>query len=667
MLAASGAVLLAVSPAMAGLNFCFGPTILRSVPNPDLTDGNIEGDNGWLNAFTYRGGNGSPLPDIILRGNTFTSGGHNIVALGVSALNDETFEAGDAIVVLYKVPGQFKYGKIEIAPLLDTGHAGTITDGFTVTKWSTATTSAGSPDPSGLWSDQVGIPSWLKWGASVTPDGNPCTKAEHGSACRWDVEIGIDTTAGAADGVPSTFDAFYVDVVEFVTPDSGDPQSRQFSWPPGNNLVDVTDHTLTPAPSNWGAGSVGSTALCKGVFFGTSDITVSGLQADGNLKVGVKSTIHAALHNSGAAALGVIAHFAHAHFGTCANPWVFDESCYTEIGTAGPATIPVAGTSLQKDWTPLAGDVGGDSSAHTCLRVRLEATTNDTTFVNQGDFANEWVDHASSVSTVAAINVKGAPAPDGGGPIRVRMTEQRSAQYAYGDGVLGAVGLGALTAQGSIYYHPYRYTGKHVTVAGHRSEVWQPMTAYGYRIQHEVTSDVKIGFESRHSALLGQFIKTGQTTNTGGTTTTTTTPTGGTPAGGTTTMGGVSTLGTPDDVPPGGVATFAASQVTPATYRAINTALATDPEKPVATDFQPAIDGATQVSKKGPSVFEVSVPVGGETTLPTSISYNPSTGTGTQNTCFKCALGDAKAPAAGTLLGLMLVGILVHGRRRRRG
>jgi len=116
LLAAGGAMMLPLSPGIAaGLNFCFGPTIQRSVPNPNLTDGIIDTDNGWLNAFTYRGGNGSPDADILLRGNTFTDGtGHQIIALGVSALNDQTYEATDAVVILYKVPGQLSWGKIEI-------------------------------------------------------------------------------------------------------------------------------------------------------------------------------------------------------------------------------------------------------------------------------------------------------------------------------------------------------------------------------------------------------------------------------------------------------------------------------------------------------------------------------------------------------------------------
>jgi hypothetical protein len=524
-------------------------------------------------------------------------------------------------------------------------------------------------DPSGFWANDVTNPPWLSWGARVTADGNPCVQSGHGSACRWDVEISIDTTLGASAGVPASFEQFYVDVVEWISTGPADPNpiNHQFSWPPGNILQDASDPstTLTPAPSMWGAASVGTTSLCKGVYFGSSDISVGNLQADGNLKVGVASPITANLHNNGStAATGVIAHFAHAPFGLCPNPWVFDESCYTDIGQTAAPSIGTSGvTPVSKTWTPVPGDVGGAANQHTCLRVRLESTAGGTTFVNQGDFKNMYVDHASTAASTPIINMKAAAPPIGGGPTRVRLVEQRGAQFAYGDGALSAVPIGALTSQGRIVYRGYRYTGKHLTVGGIASEIWEPVGAYGYTIQHVLAAQTQVAFETRHKGLFDRFTNP-VTTVGGGTTTTTGTTLPGQGAGtvvprelatntnatGTTSGGSVAT-GT------GGTATFA-----PAVYQAVNEDLAVLTDRPAATDFSADLQGAKVVSASGaPKVVEIELPAEGVATVPTSISFvgtdQPPPG------CPGCATTSTATKVSS--IGFMILGVLAIKRRRR--
>jgi hypothetical protein len=236
---AIGALLLA-SRAHSQLNFCFGPTILRSVPNP-VFDGNIDGDTGWLNSFLYRGGNGAPDANIILQGNSFTDGmGHQWLALGVTALNDVEWDAGDSVVVLYKTAAN--YGEIVISPLQnDVAPTTPVANG----RPGTSSYSTSSSGGAGTWSALGNAPTWVTWGSVGTAGGGQCTAASNGTACKWTVEMGIDLTAA---GIAS-FDKLYVDVVEIF--DRTGPKSSQFSWPPGNELVDVTDFTLTPAVSQF--------------------------------------------------------------------------------------------------------------------------------------------------------------------------------------------------------------------------------------------------------------------------------------------------------------------------------------------------------------------------------------------------------------------------------
>ena len=621
---AAGMVLVAyATPGAAAYNFCFGPTILRSVPNPDLTDGIIEADNGWLNATTYNGGDGAPDPDIILRGNKFTaSNSHNIIALGVTVLNDTMFDAGDAIVILYQQGAQ--YGSLEIAPLSnDIAGAYPVNSGSA--KFRTSTTGA-----SGTWIDQGGKPAWLSWGTTATAGGGPCTASQPGTSCAWRVEIGIDSTAGG----PSSFDKFYVDVVRFYRV-GATAQSNQFSWPPNNTLVDATDSTITPDVSTWGGASVGSTTLCKGVNFGYADISAAPLDVSGNLKVNVSETLMVKLHNSGADAPGVIANFSHAPFGLCG----LVDSCFQPIGAtstpvscgngnAAPnccvgagACIPPdpgnAGTALTVNWTPQPSDVpSGQTAAHHCFRVKLESTVSGTTFVNQGDFHNMWIDKANSpVAVSATLNMKGVPAPALGKPIRVRLGTQRSTQYAYADGSLPDVPVGQLTSQVVVQYHGSRFTGKYVTVAGHKSEVWEPIGAYAYTVQHPLEADFQKSFEERHSKLITSM-----------------------------------TDGVKNRVEP---------------LRRLNQALAKDPERPADTDWQARVENATVVPNSGDNVLEVAVNPDRAVTLPTTINFVKSGSGGKCQTFFCCNRGVGTAASASTMAWLFAIGAVVLRRRRR--
>ena len=600
-------------PAHPQFNFCFGPTILRSVPNP-VFDGNIDGDNGWLNCFLYRGGNGSPDADIILQGNSFTDGsGHKWLALGVTALNDTEWDAGDSVVVLYQSGATF--GEIvvsplqnDIAPTAPAAHARPGSSKF-------YTSATGAP---GSWTDQGNAPAWVTWGSVGTAGGGPCTAAQPGTACKWTAEIGMDLTAADI----ATFSKLYVDVVEIV--DRAGPASNQFSWPPGLTLVDVTDTTITPAVASWGSASTSSSA-CTGVFVGHDDISASPNDVGGNLQAGLTSTFTAKLHNSGANANGVIAHFSHAPFGVCG----LVDTCFTEFGSSNtpvscpngaappccagtPACIPPdtnnnAGTAVQASWTPTDADDG-----HQCIRVKLEATQGGTTFVNMGDFHNMWVDHSSSLSVHSRIDLTNVPPPEGGGSQRVRLLSHPKVQFAYADGSIPGVPAGTLTAQIINQFRAFRYTGKHVTVNRVRSEIWDPIGSYAFTIQHPLLPPFQTAFEQRHAKLLDRAC-------------------------------------TPETAAANcGVKNLKVSMARNRNLVGlINNLLANDPEKPSLTDWNFNMAGVKPIGRNQ-NQFELAVPPNNPVfTVQTNINYKG---------CFQAS--GAKLPFA--ILGLLSLGVFAY-------
>jgi hypothetical protein len=608
------------SLAHSQLNFCFGPTILRSVPNP-VFDGNIDHDTGWLNSFLYRGGNGVPDANIILQGNSFTDGvGHQRLALGVTALNDTEWDAGDSVVVLYKAGANF--GEIVISPLQqDVAPTTPVADGRPgASSYSTSPTGA-----AGSWTSPESAPSWVTWGSVGTASGGACSAAQNGTACKWTVEMGIDLTAA---GIAS-FDKLYVDVVEIF--DRNGPKSYQSSWPPGIPLVDVTDFTLTPAVNQWGTASTSANA-CTGVSVGFGDISASPLDVSGNLKAGLTSTFTAKLHNSGVNANGVITHFSHAPFGICG----LVDSCFTEFGSSNtptscpdgsappccagtaacipPDTNNNAGTGVQASWTPTDADDG-----HQCIRVRLEATQGGTTFVNMGDFHNMWVDHSSNLSVHARIDMTNVPAPDGGGNQRVRLYSHRQTQYAYADGTLPDLPAASFTAQIITQYRGYRYTGKHVTVNRVKSEVWDPVGAYSYTIQHAMSQSFETGYEQRHAQVFERFC---------------------------------------GDAKGNCIARLKADMAkNPGLVRQINALLAAEAETPAVTDWSFDLGGVKRIGQNGDQV-ELEVPVNSAVTLPTQINYVAGTG----KNCF-AMLGANISPLA---LGIMVLGFAVFLLPRKR-
>jgi hypothetical protein len=630
-ISSAAAALLLAAPARAQFDFCFGPTIQRSVPNP-VFDGNIDKDNGWLNCFLYRGGNGAPDANIILQGNSFTDGtGHNWLALGVTALNDVEWDAGDAVVVLFKSGST--YGALVVSPLQNDVATTANPNGRPGTS-SYFTSTTGAPFS---WTNQSNAPTWVTWGSVATVDGSQCIAKDQGSACKWTVELGFDLTAAGL----AAFDKLFVDVVEVY---NRQPiQAYQSSWPPGLTISDFSNDTIdlttaqTPAMSSWGSASTSSNA-CKGLYVGFADIAASPLNVNGNLTQGVTTHLTAQVHNSGAQANGVAVHFSHAPFGVCG----LVESCFQDIaggasalkscpnGGAGPCCagaancVPVdlgsQGTTFTTDWTPTVADEG-----HQCIRVKLEATQGGTTFANMGDFHNMWVDHSSELNVQAQIDMRQVPPPEGGGNQRVRLHAHSDTQYLYSDGTVPGLAVATFAAQIVTQYRAFRFTGKHLTLNKVRSEIWEPVGSYAYTIQHEMRPGFQTTFEQQHLDVYKRLCLV---------------------------------LEIQGDCLPSLKARMATD---PRVLRRVNTAISTL-ERPPSSNWSFDLGGVTPVGKKGDQ-FEVQVPLNGVVTVPTHIKYVADGGT--CQGCFCCLRPKSNGAPALIVTGLLLlaVGLVVHRRR----
>ncbi|HEY2031769.1 MAG TPA: hypothetical protein VGH20_21400 [Myxococcales bacterium] len=618
-------VSVAAWPAGANVGFCFGPTIQRGIANP-VFDGEIASDTGWLNSFTYRGGGGAPDADILLQGNSFVdAGGHHWLALGVTALNDTEWDSNDAVVVLYKQSGSSNYGQLVIHPLSNDIPSSQGTNNPGTSQFSTSTTGTG-----GSWGAQQAAPSWVHWGSKAT--GPVCSAAQPGTNCQWTVELGLDLTAAGIPGI----DQIFVDVIEVV--DRNGPVALQFSYPPGNVIADTTDiASFTPAPSSWATASMTSSeTTCPGVSFSFSDISASPVDVNGNLKAGLTTNLTVKLHNTGPNANGVSATFSHAPYGICG----LTDSCFVDIGSTSTAVscpsggappccagTPACivkdfgtglGTGLQVAWTPASGDEG-----HQCIRVKLQAALGGTTFTNQGDFHNMWVDSSAQPHKMSAkINMMAFQLPNGTSNHRVRLNSTRVVQYAYADGSIEGIPSGKLAAQIVNTYRGYRFTGRFLTMQRARLQLWEPVGSYAFTLQQPMTADFQSTFEKTHAQELARLC----------------------------------------DVSVGAALPPRCTQDAQG-LRYLNAALARFSEKPNPTDWSFDLDQGARVGKS-PDIVEVSVPPNAPVQLGTTASYGAASSGTPVTACCLSGLFKKTTGILGTAFGFLLLGMLAYRRRR---
>ncbi len=683
-----------VEAANGNYRFCYSPAFAawRNFPEPcidgviDTTGmGSCSGvEQGWANSFRYVFNNGTGTPDVTLLAlaNGSASDGSLHLDMGFQVRNDKTFDNEDLIVAAFQFSAN-QFGMVALNPIssgaVNNGHPGAITP-----PQQSAVQYFTSPDGA-AWTQRGNANGWITYAA--TSSGNTACMNNQLGNCSWDVEMRINLNPSSGNDGSSAMPvpiATYVGVSRVYhvnggnCPDAGsslcDPPTDEFAWPSadvsGNadNML-LYDIMQPPSAASWGKSSVNTTTGCGGVFFGPNDMSVSSTQATdphGNPcsptqpQVGCLATLQVNAHNSSidgstggqVAANGVQAQFLHAPFGS--NSF----GTFQSIGSSSAVNIPAGstGTPLTAQWNPT------DPSGHECILAKLTSNVSGTTFINTGEFINSVILPMSSASISPTISVVGLAAPAGGGPQRIRLSTQAAFQFAYAGGVVQELPLGVLTSQMSWQFTAARDTGRTVTIKNRRFRVLAPFSGHRLDFQHALAVDFTAAFEQRHQALVSQYLGQIRGTSSGGTsggTTTGTTTQPGTTGPVTTTVTGVNPS-----------VAIISDGTKRAAYTAINGQLATDPEKPSAAEFSTELKGVTGVpgaenTSMLNSVFDVEVPVDGQTTITSNATYvGTGTGGGTGlGGCCATTQGSTKMSLGS--MGFVILGVFMFRRRRK--
>lgn len=650
--------------------FCFSPAYAgwRGFPVPTI-DGVIDfpQEKGWAPAFKYVFGNGTPDPDVVVYG-FFDN--VNLLEMGFTIRNDKTYDDTDQIAILFEYDDATpKYGELIINPIAKDIANQSGPPGSPGYAHYNTTDNADDATVGAHWTSGVTDPAWLKVQRVTTPDGvNSCAGAENslplhpGTKCRWDVEISIDRSVA---GAPPVFQIkrMFVDVVR-ADRSSGSAQAVEFTWPQditsamNNYTFGDFDHFNqtgpgigpgTPPTAIWGPAKVNESTSCNGVWFRGMGATISDITSSGGnvFTQNQQVTLSAHIHNSsvdGATGTGMVAKsvsatFYHAPFGmtgfnnfiqippvaASANPK--NPTDPLDIAYDGPTDFNTvsAGTQLKVDWKPTtlcpatcpAPPASCDcDTGHQCMLVMLTSTVNNTSFVNQAEFQNMWINPASRFDDGAAvISVKGQPVPQGATRQRLQIASTQSVQFSFADGSIGIPG-GTLTSQLTWLFHGARFTGRYLTIKGVKHEVWTPLASYGYIVQHPLPTDVQKAFEERHANLVGPLHD---------------------------------------------------GRPTPERISAVNHELRSDADKPDPASWRvemPKISNARVVPNTQGQVLELELPIDGTTRAATTVVFDERGGGGGGGCCPPS--GKTTPSRVGSLGLGILVGAVVLRRRRRR-
>jgi len=408
--------------------------------NPPVIDGVIPGDTGWTNAFRYIFKNGSNLPLGAVQANQKG----NVLYFGFQVTSDYDFDQFDAVVIGFdntNTMDSHRYTYIYITP---------IKDGFGAYS---------SPLPANLvrvyqsadgstWGSPQFSPGWITAAASSAGAQTMPTTPVLG----WNLELSVDNSNSGGPNLPTAAGSgfgLYMNAIRTWFSYTGpltNPDT-QFTWPPGVELVDDTNPTVSsPATGSWGNGTLDLSQSCSGVFIGDIWNNVSGGSSHTNtISWTQPNTFHVNVENSsiGTPANNVTATFKIADFGLPASQeWKLlglyppapgtgqDDSVPNNPTTPPGVTIPGAVTSGSppgyiagtKDisagpWTlttvgpPASGNVAWYSNdsdpnnphTHQCILVELDSTAGDTTFINRSTWNNfEFAASASEFKSYPA-------------------------------------------------------------------------------------------------------------------------------------------------------------------------------------------------------------------------------------------------------------------------
>jgi len=520
----------------------FGP----QHPAPAI-DGQIDTDAGWDGAFKYVFGNGTTIPDVIVRGIRDNS----YLYIAVQAYNLDSLtvpSAQSTLVVLAFDPGNGTDSQVgnpanmlrlHVFPIVTNPVVPSHSNpAFATYYWSGGLSTWGN---SGTLN-----PLWLGGDVQVGYDADPNNPGKF----RWSLEMKLKISGNLAMPDPTNgltlpdsgpF-GFYFDAFPVVKLGNNETLVPQY-WPtnapePGCTIGNCTPDSQTPAASMWGnatrdpacgGASITLDPMATNIFTNQNPISKIALNAPNTFGAYIQNTsVDATSGTATSVPAKVTGTFTIANWGIPALPsWGLVPTTPPGPGVqpnpTNPATIDATactGSSNNNNsacilnigpWTLDAteqGQYANANQAHQCIRVQLApAPGSSTTILNSVAQRNMDFGPASRFDRIAEISAKGYPPRAGAAQgadqifdlhisVREEVLKPGQVVTAAGPGnTLRAseheVGEGRVVSQLTWIANGCRHTGRYMTILEHRLEICEPVGAFGYVIRHPGKSAVK--------------------------------------------------------------------------------------------------------------------------------------------------------------------------------
>ncbi|RKH82627.1 hypothetical protein D7Y21_28025 [Corallococcus sp. AB045] len=495
-------------------------TGLPGTPAAPTTDGTVDGDPGWNNAFRYRFGNGTDMPHAAVQG--LRSDTHLYLSFEVN--NDPSFDTSDVIVLAFSTGRADGFHRVLLYPLPPAvGNVkNSIVGGI---DYFTGTRSGGTV----TWGQKIHNPSFIT--------ARLATSGAATSLKSWSVEMQLEFPnesccefESANNSCCGSFDlplqgdfGFFVAILQVDskgTPVEDDDDAVPFPWPPrppGKPDLDPWDvETTTPPPNEWGLANLGGSG-CGGLSFKSTDIK-SNNKTDSliNLTPGSENIFSVDVKNDSASpAEQVSPTFKIANFGIVDpnfGPWA-----------ALPAPLPppknIPGNTPSTTFKTGPWILSTTERAqyqthpHQCIYVELDANPGPgkvVNFVNRSAYRNmDFGEEASVFERTATIDTRGfsqrideKPLPGCKPVYRMELVTSptvREQIVSTPDGVQHQEEM-------SLLYHGYLQTKRIIRIKEKDYRVKLPVASYGYNVVHSrpATEEEKRSAQSGEKPMVAQ-------------------------------------------------------------------------------------------------------------------------------------------------------------------
>jgi hypothetical protein len=488
-------------PQYTGVPFTYSP--------PDVTgfamdfSGNVDLDTGWNGAFRYVLWNGTPAPDGAVQ--SIQDNTKKYLYFSAQIKNDPTFDGEDSIILAFNpdnvnasTPGQLypNLQRLIIHPVVG-GVGANDPNGLLpagAIEYVKGYTAGPSGPGSGSWPAVSLDPPWITVRARSAGAG----------PFSWDVEVLIDNSNPSGPNLPTNSKfGLYVNLVRVDS--SVNPNATQFTWPASTQLAvplspvpAILEADSLPATTSWGAATLRSGLSCTGVHFAPSDIQSN---HSGVIALNKPNQFSVTLYNSGTSdAQNVSALFQIANYGLPAPfDWVRPGEAASNLIPNDPVTAPkISGgggsvTLSTGSWQPGNNIMQGTNppvteqqyyQAHpdTCIRVRLDSTTPDTTFLNQSAYENFLVQNASEFTHKVTVGtngyklVEGQPQHD----FNLFITRNETKQC-----IDAGTPNQRIVSQLVYEVNACHQTGQFLMIKKHKFAICDSVGAFAYGLKHE--------------------------------------------------------------------------------------------------------------------------------------------------------------------------------------